>query len=78
MRKVIFSRQSIATVFVALCIFFADRCVAHPGAGIVVDQRGQVYFLLSGAPHNRIMKIDRQGNVAPLIIDERLQAVPRI
>ena len=70
----IFLRQSVTIAFIALCIFFAGKAWPHPGAGIVVDRYGQVYFVLSGAPHDRIMKIDAQGKVAPFIIDKRLRA----
>lgn len=46
--------------------------LAHPGAGIVVDARGNVTFVLFGAHH--LMRITPDGRVAPFTRDERLSA----
>ncbi len=64
----------LKTKIIALCLLFAAKTWAHPGAGIVVDKYGRVYFVLSGGPHNRIILIDAHGKVTPFIVDERLHA----
>lgn len=46
--------------------------VAHPGAGIVVDARGNVTFVLFGAHH--LMRITPDGRVAPFTRDGELSA----
>ncbi len=61
-------------VIIALFTLLTTQAWPHPGSGIVVDQEGQIYFVLSGAPHTRIMKIDAQGKVAPFVVDKRLRA----
>ena len=68
-------RQSIKIAFIALCIFFAGKVQAHPGAGIVVDRYGQVYFVRFYSANDPIMKIDAQGKLAPFIIDSRLRGI---
>lgn len=49
-----------ALVLVAVC---STSIGAHPGSGIVVDRRGQVYFLDTGAG---VWKIDLQGKLTQL------------
>lgn len=54
-----------------LLLAFPVQADAHPGAGIVVDRNGTVYFVVAGASH--LMKI-RPGERATLFaIDERLR-----
>lgn len=48
------------------------RAEAHPGSGIVVDRRGNVYFVISGS--NAIMRLDRDGKATTFVSDERLRA----
>ena len=67
-------KQSVTVAIIALFTLFTTQAWPHPGSGIVVDQEGQIYFVLSGAPHNRIMKIDAQGKVASFVVDKRLRA----
>ena len=50
----------IALVMVAV---FSLSIVAHPGSGIVVDRRGEVYFLDTGSG---VWKIDLQGKLTHL------------
>jgi hypothetical protein len=50
-----------ATRLLGLAIFLtAAPALAHPGAGIVVDRQGQVFFIDTGAG---VWKIDRQGQL---------------
>jgi sugar lactone lactonase YvrE len=44
---------------------------AHPGSGIVVDARGNVYFVVPGS--NDIMRVDRSGQATKFVSDERLR-----
>src|SRR3954469_24733753 len=51
----------IATRLLGLAIFLtAAPALAHPGAGIVVDRQGQVFFIDTGGG---VWKIDRQGQL---------------
>src|SRR5207245_5952771 len=43
------------------CALFTEHALAHPGSGIVVDSRGQVFFNDTGAG---VWKIDIQGKLA--------------
>src|SRR5215472_2954612 len=55
-------RRSVITIGffgIALTALFATRAAAHPGSGIVVDDKGQIYF--QGA--RVIWKIDTQGKL---------------
>ena len=59
-------RLSISILVVLMCTFVARLASAHPASGIVVDARGQVFFLDTGEPggfRGVIWKIDSQGNV---------------
>src|SRR5262245_61003140 len=55
-----FDRGVLALVLVA---GVGVRLEAHPGSGIVVDKRGQVYFLDTGSG---LWKIDSQGKITNL------------
>jgi len=47
-----------------LLIYLTANCViGHTGTGIVIDKNGKVYYL--DALNNRIMVINKQGNVEP-------------
>jgi len=50
---------SLLTALVMVVVFSAS-IIAHPGSGIVVDRRGEVYFLDTGAG---VWKIDLRGKV---------------
>jgi len=54
----------LAARFLGLCLgaflLAASPAFAHPGAGIVVDRRGQVFFIDTGAG---VWKIDLQGRL---------------
>lgn len=52
----------IVYALLTLCLFPAS-VGAHPGAGIAVDRRGQVYFLDTGSG---LWKIDTEGGVTQL------------
>lgn len=49
--------RRLALILTAAC-FLPGNAVAHPGSGIVIDRRGQVYFLDTGAG---LWKIDAHG-----------------
>ena len=64
------SMKTIRMVFTAIlipCAFLTNLIWAHPGSGIVVDQKGQVFFVETGDPDVRfsgcIWEIDRQGKL---------------
>lgn len=44
-------------------IFVGTNSIAHPGSGIVIDERGQVYFTDTG---KGVWKIDRNGKLSYL------------
>jgi hypothetical protein len=53
---------------VAQCAFLTNRIWAHPGSGIVIDEKGQVFFTDTGNPgkfSGFIWKIDARGRLAP-------------
>lgn len=47
------------------------RAGAHPGPGIVVDSRGNVYFVVFGASH--LMKLDPRGRASVFVSDDRVR-----
>jgi len=59
-------RLSISIVVVLMYTFVARLASAHPASGIVVDARGQVFFLDTGEPggfRGVIWRIDSQANL---------------
>src|SRR5262249_60253919 len=52
-------RTATRLLGLAICLTAAPA-LAHPGAGIVVDRQGQVFFIDTGAG---VWKIDRQGQL---------------
>ena len=52
-------RPRLALALIAACLF-PTPAVAHPGSGIVVDRRGQIYFVDTGAG---VWKIDAHGTL---------------
>jgi len=48
------------TALVLAVVLFPASIMAHPGSGIVVDRRGEVYFIDTGAG---VWKIDLQGKL---------------
>ena len=60
-------RQSARLIGAALWVFLAADASAHPGSGIVVDDKGQVFFTDTGNPDARfsghIWRIDAQGRL---------------
>lgn len=61
------AKQNKVTLFMALALAIAGLLAApikaHPGSGIAVDRRGQVYFLDTGSG---LWKIDTEGRVTQL------------
>src|SRR4051812_44246121 len=57
-------------------LFFVEIAAAHPGAGIVVDSKGQIFFV-HGIRH-RIMRIDAAGKLTTFAQgeDAKLLSVP--
>ena len=53
------SGRRFALALIAACLF-STPAVAHPGSGIVVDRRGQIYFIDTGAG---VWKIDAHGTL---------------
>src|SRR6267378_4215470 len=51
------------TALVLAMVLFPASIMAHPGSGIVVDRRGEVYFIDTGAG---VWKIDLQGKLTQL------------
>jgi len=51
------------TALVLAVVLFPASIMAHPGSGIVVDRRGEVYFIDTGAG---VWKIDLQGKLTQL------------
>jgi hypothetical protein len=41
-------RVSNSITVIVVCTFIVPLAVAHPASGIVVDERGQVFFLDTG------------------------------
>lgn len=50
---------NLLTAFV-MVVVFSTSIIAHPGSGIVVDRRGEIYFVDTGAG---VWKIDLNGKV---------------
>lgn len=57
-----FFRTSVLCILTAIALCPA-AAIAHPGSGIVVDRRGNVYFIDTGAG---VWKIDRAGTLTRL------------
>ena len=53
-------------------LLLPSAAAAHPGAGIVVDRQGTVYFVVFGT--SRIMRVTRDRAASVLVDDERLRA----
>jgi sugar lactone lactonase YvrE len=49
----------------AICLAIPLSASAHPGTGIVVDAKGQVYFV--HGTRNRILKVDSAGKLTTLV-----------
>ena len=66
-RQLLIKRASLSPLLapisavLAVCAVFVSLSLAHPGSGIVVDGRGQVFFQDSAA--RTIWKVDRRGRV---------------
>ncbi|MBI3111152.1 MAG: hypothetical protein HYZ01_06225 [Ignavibacteriales bacterium] len=56
-------KQAIIALFGFLLFGIADEVFGHPGSGIVVDRRGNVYFVDTGSG---VWKIDRKGKLTRL------------
>lgn len=63
-------RRSIAATLFALGLLIPHPALAHPGAGIVVDRIGRVYFVVPG--RNSILLIDERGRLGVFLDDIRL------
>src|SRR3954471_21072139 len=65
MRAAAFARLSAVVVMGAVV---APGASGHPGSGIVVDEKGQVFFTDTGHPDDRfsghVWKIDAQGRLS--------------
>jgi len=57
------SMVTFLTALVLAIVLFPASIIAHPGSGIVVDRRGEVYFIDTGAG---VWKIDLQGKLTQL------------
>ena len=55
--------RAILLITLVVVTVFAVSIMAHPGSGIVVDRRGEVYFLDTGSG---VWKIDLQGKLTHL------------
>jgi hypothetical protein len=53
----------LTTLFLVLVVLLPTSVMAHPGSGIVVDRRGEVYFLDTGSG---VWKIDLHGKLTHL------------
>src|SRR6185295_16079723 len=59
-------RLFISIAVVLMCTFLARLACAHPASGIVVDDRGNVFFLDTGEPggfRGVIWRIDSKGSL---------------
>ena len=67
------TRPSRRTIALAMFIVAsaAAPAFAHPGAGIVVDAKGRVFFVSTFA--NLVMMLDTNGKVRPFVTDPRLE-----
>jgi hypothetical protein len=63
MKKTLRRRLVISLTAYLLVSVFSISIMAHPGSGIVVDRRGEVYFLDTGSG---VWKIDLQGKLTHL------------
>lgn len=57
----------VSCLMMLLCVFAAGIVLAHPGSGIVVTEKGEVFFLDTGEPRRFrgfIWKIDAQGKLS--------------
>src|SRR5437588_480642 len=57
------SKTVTSLVLFATYVLFPPAGMAHPSSGIVVDQRGDVYFTDNGDGADILWKIDAQGQV---------------
>src|SRR5687767_5360476 len=59
-------RPSNSIVVILLCTFLVRLALGHPASGIIVDDRGQVFFLDTGEPggfRGVIWRINSQGGL---------------
>jgi hypothetical protein len=61
--KKAFRRSLVISLTNLLVVVFSISIMAHPGSGIVVDRRGEVYFLDTGSG---VWKIDLSGKLTHL------------
>ena len=64
-------RSALPLFGLIAALLLPSGAAAHPGAGIVVDRQGTVYFVVYGT--NRIMRITRNHAASVLVDDERLR-----
>src|SRR4051812_40023813 len=57
------SRLAPTAAFLLVCAFFTALASAHPSSGIVVDQKGQVFFTANGGGTGALWKIDAEGKL---------------
>src|SRR5688572_12162232 len=55
----------------ALCVAATRQVLAHPSAGIVVDEKGQVYFADNAGDRPALWKIDAEGKAKRLASEGR-------
>jgi hypothetical protein len=60
------ARSLLAGVVPFICALCAAPALAHPSSGIVVDEKGQIFFADNSGEHGRIWKIDAEGKLSPL------------
>lgn len=62
--------RAVVAGFIALVLCPAT-VAAHPGAGIVADARGNVYFVVFGSSH--LMKLTPDGRASVFLSDDRIR-----
>ncbi len=62
-----------ARIVIFLCAVSGGSVWAHPGAGIVVNSQGRIYFVLYG-PVNRIMTVNDDGKIVKFVSHPKLRA----
>lgn len=64
-------RLALLLLGLIAALLLPSAAAAHPGAGIVVDRQGTVYFVVFGT--SRIMRVTRDRAASVLVDDERLR-----
>lgn len=62
---------AVAASVLAALVLSPAPAAAHPGAGIVADARGNVYFVVFGSSH--LMKLSPDGRASVFVSDDRIR-----